>query len=691
MIKSIHAARIVMQGCSYFVLFSWCEFFKDLPEMRRITSNKIVGVTTNRGDEITVQKKWLLYFLLVIMGIAGFPAGVNASSAINPYTVSEVKLFALQERHVMAVALDERIPGNGIEDVLGYRLNPSFEEKRTAGRLELVVANAVLALKDLPPDFPIRMEAMAGNRVKLTYQAADAAKMEIATVHRKTVKARDGMIRLRTYLVFTIPRGIKKDIPTVVLDAGHGGTDTGAVKNFILEKDINLDITLRTARIFESKGWNVVLTRRTDVEPSLLERADAANIVDATVFISVHNNSLPEEKLSRSREFGTTVLYNAAARQPAEDLARMIQSELVQSTGTQREVLQDRPKLVVLNSTWVPAVLTEGIMMPNPANAKLILDRIQRQRTAESIVRATETWYGKKVLAAKKPVQEAPQPLVKLETSPPGGGNKVGNTANRGTIAEQDGWIYYLRKADTFAGEKEETIWRFRPDRFLSDQLVADQEAWDLNIAQEGLYYANWSDNHTLYLVSPDGKSSKRLTDGPVQQLSLTRDRMVFVRNRQIYSMPRNGGMAVQIAEDEAENVVAWGDWIYYANGSDGFKPYRVRIDGTGRMKISNDETLFMVVAGEWIFYSNLSDGEKLYRVKSDGTNRSKIGDDRVGYLNFDQRYIYYTNTSQQNAVFRIMPDGSGRSKVVDGGKVAGPVGIVGNKLYYQGLFYDIK
>ena len=98
-----------------------------------------------------------------------------------------------------------------------------------------------------------------------------------------------------------------------------------------------------------------------------------------------------------------------------------------------------------------------------------------------------------------------------------------------------------------------------------------------------------------------------------------------------------------------------------------------------------------MVVAGEWILYSNLSDGEKLYRVKSDGTNRSKIGDDRVGYLNFDQRYIYYTNTSQQNAVFRIMPDGSGRSKVVDGGKVAGPVGIVGSKLYYRGLFYDIK
>jgi len=637
-----------------------------------------------------VRKKWLLYLLLVT-GIAGFSAVANASSTLKPYTISEVKQFALKDRQVLAVALDDRTPGSGVEDVLGYRLNPSYDEQRTVGRLEVVVENAVMAIKELPPDFPIRMEAMVGNRVKLTYQAVDAAKAELSTVRRKTVKARDGVIRMRTYLVFIIPRGMKKDIPTVVLDAGHGGTDTGAVKNFILEKDINLDITLRTARLFEAKGWNVVLTRRTDVEPSLLERADAANIVDATVFISVHNNSLPEEKLPRSREFGTTVLYNAAARQPAHDLAQIMQDELMQATGTQREVLQDRPRLVVLNSTWVPAVLTEGIMMPNPANAKLILDRIQRQRSAEAIVKATETWYGKKVLAAKKTPPLTSQPLVKLETSPPAGGNTAGNTANRGMVAEQDGWIYYLKKADSLSGEKEETIWRFRPDRFLSDQLVADQEAWDMNIAPEGLYYANWSDNHTLYLATPDGGAPKRLTDGPVQQLGFTGDRIVFVRNRQIYTMPRSGGTALRVNDDEAENVVAWGDWIYYANGADGFKPYRVRFDGTGRMKISNDETLFLVVAGEWIFYSNLDDGEKLYRVKIDGTNRSKIGEDRVGYLNFEQKFIYFTHTDQRNAVFRIFPDGTGKTQVMDGGTVAGPISIVSGKLYYRGIFQDLK
>lgn len=637
-----------------------------------------------------MRKKWLAG-LFLLAGVLNFGVACEASSPLAPYAVTEGKLFLLQERQVIAVALDDRAPGEGIEDALKFGLRPSYEEKKSADRLELVLANAVMALKESPSDFPLRFEALPGNRVKLTLQGPEAAKAEVKTVRRKTVKARDGMIRMRTYLVITTPRGAKREIPTVVLDAGHGGTDTGAVKNFILEKDINLDITLRTARLFEQKGWNVVLTRRTDVEPSLLERADAANIVDATVFISVHNNSLPEDKLPRSREFGTTVLYNAAARQPAQDLAQIMQDELIQATGTQREVLQDRPRLVVLNSTWVPAVLTEGIMMPNPANAKLILDRFQRQRSAEAIVKATETWYGKKVLAAKKPKMGPVQPVVKLEAAPSGSGNQAGNTANRGTVAEKDGWIYYLKKADSLNGEKEETLWRFRPDRFLSDQLVADQEAWDVNITAEGLYYANWSDRHSLVLAAPDGANPRRLTDGPVQQLSFSGDRLVFVRGRQMYTMPRGGGMALRLNDDEAENVVAWGDWIYYANGADGFKPYRVRADGTGRMKLSDDETLFLLVAGEWLFYSNLSDGEKLYRVRADGSGRSKVSDDRVGYLNYDRRYIYYTNTAERHALYRVLPEGGERSKVMEGGKAAGPVGIAGGKIYYQGLFQDIK
>ena len=633
----------------------------------------------------------ILLWLACLAAFFGWGSATAVAGAALIYPLPEVKLFALQERTVAAVAIEHRLPGKDVEDVLGYQLTPVFEAKKTAGRLEVTLANVAPAWRELPAGWPLTTENLGAGRVRFVLNSPLADQTVVSTVHRKTVKGRDGMIRLRTYLVFSIPRIPGKSIPTIVIDPGHGGGDTGAVRNFIQEKDINLDISLRAARLFREKGWNAVLTRETDVEPSLLDRADAANIVNATVFVSVHNNSLPEEAIPRSREFGTTVLYNASARQPAAELARIMQDELVGALGTQREALQDRPRLVVLNSTWVPAVLTEGIMMPNPGNAKLILDRIHRQRTAAAILQAIETWRGRKVAAARKVAAPTPAPIPALIPAPPQSGNFAGNTANRGTVGARDGWIYYLRKADSLQGETEERLWRFRPDRFLSDELVRDAEIWDLNVTQEGLYYSNWSDGQKIYRAALNGANPEPLTDAPAQQLGVAGDRLVFVRNRQIFTMPRRGGMAFLVTEDVAENTVAWGDWIYYANGSDGFKPYRIKLDGTGRMKIADDETLFLAAAGDWLFYSNLSDGEKLYRVRNDGSQRSKVADDRVGYLNFDQHFLYYTNTSAGNALFRIRPDGGGRQKLMDGGAAPGPIGIAGGKAYYRGLFEDLK
>ena len=616
-----------------------------------------------------------------------------AAPAEGIYNIPEIKVFHLQDRQVVAVAVESRIPGHGIEEVLGYRIEPSFSEKRSANRLEVVLSNVSPGSFEVLASAPLAFEKLGAEQVRFTLNGEQAARTTVTTVQRKTVKGRDGMIRMRTYLVFDLPKGQRKTVPTVVLDAGHGGEDTGAVKSFIREKDINLDITLRSARLFEAQGWNVVLTRSEDVEPSLLDRADAANIVGADVFISIHNNSLPDEKIPRSREFGTTVLYNSSALKPAYGLAALAQNEIIGALGTQREVMQDRPRLVVLNSTWVPAILTEGVMLTNPANAKLVLDRLQRQRMAEAIFRATENWRGIQVLAATKVVSPlTATAALTIDTQvAAGAANTSGNTVNHGTVAAKDGWIYYLKKAESLYGEKEETLWRYRPDRFLSDQLVADVEAWDINLDGEWLYYVNWSDGQAIYRARTDGSEAVRLVEGPAQQVNMVGENMVFVRDRRIYIIKRDGGMPIQLIDDVAENVVVVGGWIYYANGSDGFKPYRIKPDGTGRAKIVNDETLFMTVAGEWIFYSNRTDEEKLYRVKTDGTQRGKVSNDKAGYLNVDGRFVYYTNTMQGNAVFRIQADGSARTKLTEGSAAAGPIGIAGGKLYYRGQFSDLK
>ena len=86
------------------------------------------------------------------------------------------------------------------------------------------------------------------------------------------------------------PRGIR----TVVIDAGHGGKDSGAVGKLGKEKDIALAIALKLGKYIEENlpDVKVVYTRTTDVYPNLIDRANMANDADADLFISIHVNAL---------------------------------------------------------------------------------------------------------------------------------------------------------------------------------------------------------------------------------------------------------------------------------------------------------------------------------------------------------------------------------------------------------------
>ena len=86
---------------------------------------------------------------------------------------------------------------------------------------------------------------------------------------------------------------IKKNpnIKTIIIDAGHGGTDVGATREGIYEKDITLDISKRVEAILKKKGYDVQMTRKTDVYVGLKERVIFTEENKGDLFVSIHVNS----------------------------------------------------------------------------------------------------------------------------------------------------------------------------------------------------------------------------------------------------------------------------------------------------------------------------------------------------------------------------------------------------------------
>nr|WP_235904409.1 N-acetylmuramoyl-L-alanine amidase [Arcticibacter tournemirensis] len=108
---------------------------------------------------------------------------------------------------------------------------------------------------------------------------------------------------------------------TVVIDAGHGGKDSGTRSTTSLEKNIALKIALKLRDALKAKGIRVVLTRSTDVFVPLYERIEKANDVKASLFISLHCNSLPYNKKNRSSIRGVETYVSGFGRLDEQDIA----------------------------------------------------------------------------------------------------------------------------------------------------------------------------------------------------------------------------------------------------------------------------------------------------------------------------------------------------------------------------------
>lgn len=165
---------------------------------------------------------------------------------------------------------------------------------------------------------------------------------------------------------------------TVMLDAGHGGYDPGAVDNEVEEKTANLYIAKKVQELLQKDGYTVYMTREEDKYLSLSDRYNYANELNVDLFISIHNNSAETSKAK-----GTEVLCHTS--EGSKKLAQNILDAIVERINTTNRGLKDGSRMAVIRNTNMPAVIVEGLFISNPNDAKMLKDTKVLDAIAEGI------------------------------------------------------------------------------------------------------------------------------------------------------------------------------------------------------------------------------------------------------------------------------------------------------------------
>lgn len=199
-------------------------------------------------------------------------------------------------------------------------------------------------------------------------------------------------------------------LPTIVIDPGHGGMDGGAVSGDIIEKDVNLAICLTMRDIFVASGFDVVMTRDTDISihddgvkgtrkqkvSDLHNRLAIAEASPDTIFLSVHQN-----KFTSSKSRGTQIFYSPN-NPGSEQLAAILQDDFIKMLQPEnnRKYKKAGKNLYLMYEAKCPAVLVECGFISNPAEAGLLSDAEYQSKIAFTVFCSVMRFLGLNVQAS---------------------------------------------------------------------------------------------------------------------------------------------------------------------------------------------------------------------------------------------------------------------------------------------------
>ena len=199
---------------------------------------------------------------------------------------------------------------------------------------------------------------------------------------------------------------IAKIRKTIIIDAGHGGEDGGAIGvNGILEKELNLKTAQQIYTLLKFSGYEVIMTRAYDKmlydihsdyqgKKKVLDLAARLNIIESTspdLFLSIHMNSFPEHQYK-----GLTVYYsknNALSITIASAIQKTVKDSF--QTDNNREIKEAGNNIYLLDRATCPAILIECGFLSNPEECELLCDHRYRQAMTLPIFCATVMFLEK--------------------------------------------------------------------------------------------------------------------------------------------------------------------------------------------------------------------------------------------------------------------------------------------------------
>jgi N-acetylmuramoyl-L-alanine amidase len=374
----------------------------------------------------------LLTGVRVAQNKAGVVRVVMDVNGVRDYAVSLTKK---PTRLVIELyASINRPKADGTEPAKATKSSPGNKISAAGGSMPLpkdTVAPEAIA----PPEIVAKSQATDANMTEDLAAVTPPTKPEPAPSRSSLVRAASSKSKNNPELIqpvaapqptrdgqSTLTRALGLKIGRIVIDAGHGGHDTGTIgPTGLMEKDLCLDVALRLGKLIQQKlpGAEVVYTRSDDTFVPLEERTNIANEAQADLFISIHANSSPDHGARGVETYylnlkGSPDAMEVAARENAvsqqgvhdlEDLVKKIaRTEKIDESKELAEDIQDflskriqrnakpvknrgvrKAPFVVLIGADMPSILTEISFLSNPSDEQLLKKPEHRQRIAEGV------------------------------------------------------------------------------------------------------------------------------------------------------------------------------------------------------------------------------------------------------------------------------------------------------------------